>query len=242
MRTYQYWEYEGTVDRYSNMECRLFDVEKVFLARAVELLGKNATKIRVLDLGCGGGRTTLPLGLHGYSLVALDVSYPLVDSLKKTMPSVSVVCGDASSLPFDDGVFDIILFSHNSLDYVYPYSKRDAAYREIARTLNPGGFFIFSSHIFNPCVHDKRGLSILIRNLRRLPSLMRSGYYVEVHDGHDVITYSARNAGFVKNELQRHGFSLLRTSDLCEFDAGKVMSYLKALCSWERYYLCRKKS
>lgn len=101
---------------------------------------------RVLDLGCGAGRTSAVLAAEGYETVGLDSSRPMLGLAAAADPEVSYVAGDAACLPFGDESFPSVLFSHNGLDELRPESARIAGLREIYRVLEPGGRFGFNSH------------------------------------------------------------------------------------------------
>jgi SAM-dependent methyltransferase len=103
--------------------------------------------MRLLDLGCGGGRHAFAAWRAGAVVVALDASFPeLVDvravaggmleagELPGGAPG-GAVRGDALSLPFPDGSFDRIIASE-VLEHIW----RDvAAIGELVRVLRPGG-------------------------------------------------------------------------------------------------------
>jgi ubiquinone/menaquinone biosynthesis C-methylase UbiE len=52
-----------------------------------------------------------------------------------TLPGADFLGADAERLPFADGVFDVVV-SNGALNLV---PDKDAAFREIARVLRPGG-------------------------------------------------------------------------------------------------------
>lgn len=88
---------------------------------------------RILDMGCGTGGTlerVRPLG----RVIGLDVE-PLALSFCRERGHHELVCGSATALPFDDGSFDIVL----ALDVLEHIADHEAAAREIARVLAPGG-------------------------------------------------------------------------------------------------------
>ncbi|MDP3966502.1 MAG: class I SAM-dependent methyltransferase [archaeon] len=101
---------------------------------------------RVLDLGCGGGKTTNYISKLGCKVIGVDISKPLILQAKKNFPNLDFREGDACNLQFKENSFDGVLFSFNGLDCIYPENKRDRAIKEIERVLKPRGIFIFSSH------------------------------------------------------------------------------------------------
>lgn len=102
---------------------------------------------RVLDLGCGTGRTSRQLEKMGYSTVAIDYSWLMVkNAAQKTNTALQYIHMDASALGFKDSSFDYCLFSFNGIDYLFPDKRRKEALSEIRRVLKPGGICAFSSH------------------------------------------------------------------------------------------------
>ena len=100
----------------------------------------------VLDLGVGNGRTTVPLHQQGYNVVGIEYCAELVEAACRNYPEVRVVQGDARQLNFRDSEFDVVWFSWNGIDYMYPYEARLLVLREAYRVLKPGGIFFLSSH------------------------------------------------------------------------------------------------
>lgn len=64
---------------------------------------------RSLDVGCGPGTFT---GFIGEEVVAIDQSHNAVVKARERFPSTPVLRGDAMSLPFATGSFDVALVSH----------------------------------------------------------------------------------------------------------------------------------
>jgi ubiquinone/menaquinone biosynthesis C-methylase UbiE len=101
---------------------------------------------RVLDIGCGAGRTTIGLADAGYETVAIDLSRSLLGLARRRFPSLDFYEMDAAALAFADRSFDAVLFSYNGIDCLHPVAARERCFAEAGRVLKPGGTFIFSSH------------------------------------------------------------------------------------------------
>jgi SAM-dependent methyltransferase len=101
---------------------------------------------RILDLGCGAGRTTIGLARAGYRPVAIDLVDELLAEARRRYPDLDFRHMDATRLEFDDGSFDGALFSYNGLDCIYPLEARRQCLAEVFRVLKPGGTFILSGH------------------------------------------------------------------------------------------------
>lgn len=101
---------------------------------------------RVLDIGCGAGRTTIALAERGYEVVAVDLSPNLLGLARRRFPNLSFLRTDACKLSFSDSSFEAALFSYNGIDCIFPVSERLRCLSEAHRILRPGGVFLLSSH------------------------------------------------------------------------------------------------
>lgn len=90
---------------------------------------------RVLDLGAGTGTSSLPFAAAGAEVVPCDFSLGMLGEGKKRHPELPLTAGDATRLPFADGVFDAVTISF-ALRNVH---DTDAAMREMRRVAKPGG-------------------------------------------------------------------------------------------------------
>ncbi|HEY0781497.1 MAG TPA: class I SAM-dependent methyltransferase, partial [Thermoanaerobaculia bacterium] len=100
---------------------------------------------RILDLGCGTGRTTVGLVRRGYRTVGIDVSHALLAEGARLHPDLDLRFMDATDLELPDASFDGALFSFNGIDGIYPVAQRRRALAEVLRVLQPGGTFLLSS-------------------------------------------------------------------------------------------------
>ncbi len=113
----------------------------IFLRFRDAFLGKN-----VLDIGCGGGRTTGFLLPFCAKYTGIDYSSAMVQLCRKRFHGVDFHECDVRDMGmFPENCFDFILFSFNGIDYV-SHEDRLQGFNEIHRVLKHGGFFIFSSH------------------------------------------------------------------------------------------------
>jgi SAM-dependent methyltransferase len=128
---------------------------------------------KVLDLGCGYGRTTVALRNLGYHVVGVDIVPRMIESARAAHADMDFRVMDACALACPDGAFDGVLFSFNGIDCILPESRRLLAMKEALRVLKPHGRFVLSSHNWLPYLlrpsHWKSG---------RFLSLLRSGALV----------------------------------------------------------------
>lgn len=97
----------------------------------------------VLDLGCGGGWTSVFLARHGYDVVGQDIAADMITlarengALNGVEERLSFVCADFESLGFD-GRFDAALF----FDSLHHADDEALAIASVYRALKPGGVLI----------------------------------------------------------------------------------------------------
>lgn len=93
---------------------------------------------RILDVGTGTGRVSVPLLERGADLVGCDLSLKMMGLLRQKFPAPRLAQADASRLPFPAGYFDALLTCH-VMHLVGPWRQ---ALREYRRVLGPGGVYI----------------------------------------------------------------------------------------------------
>ncbi|HNP27881.1 MAG TPA: class I SAM-dependent methyltransferase [Nitrospirales bacterium] len=141
-RNKEYWDSKESVTLYVK-EPHLLIGEAQLLARCFQ---ENAKGMRVLDIGCGAGRTTYFLHQMGMDVVGIDISTTLLDHARKRFPEMDFREGNAEHLEFEDNEFDAVLFIANGLDCLFPKDSRRKCLKEIRRILKPGGLFLSSHH------------------------------------------------------------------------------------------------
>ena len=98
---------------------------------------------RVLDVGAGTGKTIdcILSVARPETLVAVDVSAPMLHELGKKYPQVEIVHGDVFAyIATDPKPFDLIT-AFSVLELLCDF---EPAIDAISRKLNPGGLFIFT--------------------------------------------------------------------------------------------------
>lgn len=106
----------------------LFEPRAEFIAGLVE----HPTSSSVLDVGCGNGFLTVPLEERFGRAVGLDYSPAMIAA----NPAREKLVGDATTLPFGDKSFDLVVASH--LLHHLPRQARSSAVREMARVARRG--------------------------------------------------------------------------------------------------------
>ena len=108
---------------------------------------------RVLELGCGTGRISIPLAKSGVSLVGIDRSEPMLvraaqsvarriarngKSRSRSKPP-QFVRGDIRALPFPDDHFGMVVAAYGILQSLVRERDLAATLDSVARVLEPGG-------------------------------------------------------------------------------------------------------
>ena len=100
---------------------------------------------RVLEIAAGTGIVTRAMAQAfpaGVEIIATDLNQPMLD-FAAMQPGVERVVwrqADALQLPFDDGLFDVVVCQFG----VMFFPDRIAGYREARRVLRPGGSYLFN--------------------------------------------------------------------------------------------------
>lgn len=112
---------------------------------------------RILELGAGSGRVTVPLARDGHQVVALDQSRPMLAALEarraRLPPTVrdriEVRTGDLRSFALGRR-FGLVIAAFNVLEHLYTRVELDACLRAVRRHLAPGGVFAFDVQLPDP--------------------------------------------------------------------------------------------
>jgi ubiquinone/menaquinone biosynthesis C-methylase UbiE len=124
---------------------KIAGLERALLPGARQWIGKRAHG-DVLEVAIGTGRS-LPFYPEDVRLTGVDLTPGMLELARrrgrKMSIDVELVLGDAERLPFDDGAFDTVVCELGLCSIPRP----DAAIREMARVLKPGGTLLLLDHI-----------------------------------------------------------------------------------------------
>lgn len=153
---------------------RRYDLTNTVLSLGQDRFWRKATRDalqigagdRVLDLAAGTAVSTVELGKSGAWALACDFSVGMLAA--GAARDVPKVAGDATRLPFADGVFDAVTISfglRNVVDHV-------AGLREMARVTRPGGRLVVCE--FSTPTNRAFGVAYKEYLMRALPSVARA--------------------------------------------------------------------
>lgn len=114
----------------------------------------DPAKLKVLDVGCGGGATLAWFQARGVKIYGIDVAKEAVALARKRLgKSAQIRTASADKLPFPRGYFDIV----TEANVIQHMSKqaRAKAYSEIARVLKRNGLFVGYSLAISDSVYSK---------------------------------------------------------------------------------------
>jgi ubiquinone/menaquinone biosynthesis C-methylase UbiE len=199
---------------------------------------------RVLDIGCGAGRSTIALAERGYSVVAIDLSQALLKIARDRYPALDFRAMDATNLLFDDGTFDAALFSYNGIDVIYPVAGRLACIAEVHRVLRPLGTFVMSTHnaIGAVCCG---GLLYLLGHLNaarflgnQITNRVARQWYFRYEDGGGVHFLYAAPPSKTLEQLTSSGFSILQ---VCGDDGANGLPLRRVTTRYQHVHFAARK-
>jgi ubiquinone/menaquinone biosynthesis C-methylase UbiE len=117
---------------------------------------------KILDVGCGNGgvlRDFMRYGATPENCCGIDLLPDRIDAAKNLSPNLSFCCGNAETLPYESGYFDIVI-SFTLFTSVLDAGMRLAIVAEMLRVLKPGGIVLwYDYHVNNPSNPDVRGVT-----------------------------------------------------------------------------------
>ncbi len=133
--------YDTLADLYDRQYANYRD-DIAHYGRLAEKLGAN----RVLELGAGTGRVTVPMARRGFIMTGLEVSPAMLERARtrSEREGVNVRWLEGDMREFDlNKQFPLIIAPFNALMHLYTLEDQDRALERIRAHLEPGGVFAF---------------------------------------------------------------------------------------------------
>jgi SAM-dependent methyltransferase len=132
---------------------------------------------RLLDIGCGAGRNTVPLARAGWDIFGVDLSLPMVMTARSRLAAgqlldrARVLLAPMDRLPFAAASFDFIV-AHGIWNLARTSGEFGRAVDEAARVARPGCalfLFTFSRHTLTPEAQPAPGESFVFTQFSGQP-------------------------------------------------------------------------
>jgi len=170
-------EYEDRKSRYSNSDlyswfnlANLFAIQQRQRAVLSFLKGFGFTdlrKLRILEMGCGGGGVLsdfFSIGASQQKLFGVDLLKDRLDVARWRLPMSNFANADGQGLPFADRSFDLVL-QYTAISSILDEEIRQNIFADMLRVLKPSGVILSYDFWLNPTNKQTRGLRMSeIRN------------------------------------------------------------------------------
>ncbi len=157
--------------------------------------------MRVLDLGCGQGRTPDKLGLPAsWQIIGVDTKHTALCQARADFPHRAFVCAAGEKLPFPDSTFDRVISN-----VALPYMDIPKALAEIHRVLAPGGTLLASLHPMSMTLAEIRDSLLNPKALLRRVLVLANGFVFNI-SGHSLGESFQTERG-IKTALRRANFA-----------------------------------
>ena len=229
-----HWLETETALHYARAAVRvgLWASERVFLERYFP------KELRVLELGCGGGRVALGLLQSGYADVTATDFSPIMVSLARAVladhdPAWEhrVAQQDATALTYADGSFDRAIFAFNGLMCLPSRDHRLAALRSVHRVLRRDGIFLFTASD-----REKGANAAFWAKEAREPDVIAGDRWHE-SDTSPVFIHSSTEQE-TRGELTEAGFTVIECPLSTEIAADGPL--VREFAGETRFYVARK--
>lgn len=197
---------------------------KDLIQETVDLVGKPAQEVKVLDVGAGTGNLARKYLDIGCEVTASDVSAKSLDLLEKLSGSPQnlakhVIEGD--TLDFLDNTFDIVC-TYSVLHHIPDYLK---TVREMIRVVKPGGY-VYIDHEANSFFYEP---DEKLKEYKSETKQTTLEHILKLHRTRELYTFDFFKAAFIKSFInkryQREGDIHVWKDDHIEWD--KISAIVK---------------
>ena len=107
---------------------------------------------RILIVGCGAGRTVIPLAQRGYQVTGVDISPGMIQAAERQTAefgvSAELCVGDAAELEsqFARHSFDAIWLPFHAICFIAPIERRSMFFQAAKQLLKSDGILVFSTY------------------------------------------------------------------------------------------------
>ncbi|NEP87200.1 MAG: class I SAM-dependent methyltransferase [Okeania sp. SIO2C2] len=134
---------------------------------------------KFLELGIGTGRTGYSIVQRGYSYTGIDISQEMIEQLcgkfSKMPENLTLLQGDASTLPFENNFFDVVLTVH----VLHCLQDPLAGLNEIRRVLKPNGVYLSCENLISSYQKNFENILRKILSQYQLESSQKSASKIE---------------------------------------------------------------
>jgi ubiquinone/menaquinone biosynthesis C-methylase UbiE len=141
-------------------------LQRIFFDRVhrslLTLVAHRSEPKALLDVGCGTGRLLRAVGVRwpAAALYGVDPAEGMIRVARRSTPEATFQVGYAESIPLPDASVDVVL----STISFHHWRDHAAGVREVARVLQPGGYFFLTDMYypawFAPLIRHPRTLNI----------------------------------------------------------------------------------
>ncbi len=119
-----------------------------------DLKKKISKKQKILDMGCGYGRITVPLAKMGYNIEGVDIVPGLIadarEYAKNEKLKLKLKVGNMCNLDYKENTFDIVLCLWTAFNELLTEKEQVACIKGTYKILRDGGKAIFECPVYRP--------------------------------------------------------------------------------------------
>ncbi len=191
--------------------------------------------MKVLDLGCGVGRSTRFVKDRGAIVVGVDMVEAFLQRGRERHPDLDLRLMNAAELSFQDKIFDVVMFPNQGIDCVHPRSKRAEVLKQACRVLKDEGVFMYTHHNSIALPRTKRNFLDFWKNILKF----HFGYHVRTeHHKNGELYYAFNNIWSEEKFIYDCGFKVIEVGSNTKKKHSKLWTAF-----FERWpmYICKKK-